>query len=86
LVYGYLKHIHGPLWDLWTPGRAGLNECEASGKQVSVKPPKHLAQQKLVKQGLGLFVYISMFPYAYELKSKFQLEEEGIGIIFFVGF
>jgi len=27
-----------------------------------------------------------MFPYAYELKSKFQLEEEGIGIIFFVGF
>jgi len=23
-----------------------------------------------------------MFPYAYKLKNKFQLEEEGIGIIF----
>jgi len=27
-----------------------------------------------------------MFPYAYKLKNKFKLEEEGIGIIFFVGF
>jgi len=36
--------------------------------------------------GLGLIVYISMFPYAYKLKIKFQLQEEGIGIMFFVGF
>jgi len=42
--------------------------------------------KKLVKQGLGLIVQISMFPYAYKLKNKLQLEEEGIGIIFFVGF
>jgi len=27
-----------------------------------------------------------MFPYAYKLKNKCQLEEEGIGIIFFEGF
>ena len=39
-----------------------------------------------MKQGLGLVVQISMFPYAYKLKNKFQLEEEGIGIIYFVGF
>jgi len=32
------------------------------------------------------FVYISMIPYAYKLKNKFQLEKEGIGIIFFVAF
>jgi len=31
-------------------------------------------------------VYISMFPYAYKLKNNFQLEEEGIGFIFLVGF
>jgi len=34
-----------------------------------------------VKQGLGLIVYISMFPNAYKLKNKFQLEEESIGIL-----
>jgi len=27
-----------------------------------------------------------MFLYAYKLKNKFQFAEEGIGIIFFVGF
>jgi len=27
-----------------------------------------------------------MFPYAYKLKNKFQLEEEGIGNIVFGGF
>jgi len=27
-----------------------------------------------------------MFPYAYKLKHKCQLEEEGIGITVFVGF
>jgi len=27
-----------------------------------------------------------MFSYAYKLKNKFQLEEEGIGNVFFVGF
>jgi len=40
--------------------------------------------KKLVKQGLGLI--LSMFPYAYKLKNKFQLEEEGIGNIFLWGF
>jgi len=27
-----------------------------------------------------------MFPYVYKLKNEFQFEEEGIGIVFFVGF
>ena len=30
---------------------------------------------------LELIVFISMFPYVYKLKNKFQLEEEGIGIM-----
>jgi len=42
--------------------------------------------KKLVKQGLGLIVQILMFPYTYELKNKFQLEEEGIGNIFLLDF
>jgi len=29
---------------------------------------------------------ISMFPYAYKLKNKFQLEKEGIGNIFWGDF
>jgi len=37
----------------------------------------------LVKQ--GLIVLISMFPYAYILKCKFQLVEEGIKITIFAG-
>ena len=39
-----------------------------------------------MKQGLELIVWISMFLYAHQLKNKFRLQEEGIGIIFFVGF
>jgi len=38
--------------------------------------------KKLVKQGIGLIAYISIFSYAYKLKNKLQLEEEGIGINF----
>jgi len=41
---------------------------------------------KLVKQGLGLILQISMFPYACKLKNKFQLEEEGAGILSFCVF
>jgi len=29
---------------------------------------------------------VSMFPYAYKLKNKFQLEEEGIMVTIFVRF
>jgi len=41
--------------------------------------------KKLVKQGLGLTVKISMAPYLHKFKNKFQFEEESIGIVFFIG-
>jgi len=34
------------------------------------------------ERGLALNVQMSMFPHAYKLKNKFQLEEKDIGIIF----
>jgi len=45
-----------------------------------------MPMKKLVKQGLGTDCLNCDITLSIKLKNKFQIEEEGSGIMFFVGF